>query len=81
MMRCPVDFKSHAPYCCEFELHQVNFILLCEEVIHLAYKTSVVLLWTGSHSSEIMQGGTPEVFLYYRKLENLPYDLFSIRAT
>jgi hypothetical protein len=56
-----VDFKSPAPYRCEFETRHGLWILSCEEVIQLAYWTLVVLLRCPL-MPEIMQGtwGLPQ---------------------
>jgi hypothetical protein len=58
-----VDFKPLAPYRCGFESRQGLWILSCEEVIQLAYGTSVVLL-KYPFVPEIMHRGAPEVFLH-----------------
>ena len=53
---------SLAPHQCGFESHQGLWILSCDEVIQLAFRTSAVHLGCPL-VPEIMHGGAPEVFL------------------
>jgi hypothetical protein len=56
-----VDFKPLAPHRCGFEFQQGLWIISfsCEEAIHLAYETSVVLLRC-PFVPEIMHGRAPQ---------------------
>jgi hypothetical protein len=56
-----VDFKPLAPHSCGFESGQRLCILSCKEVIQLAFRMSVVLLWC-LFMPEIMYGKASEVF-------------------
>jgi hypothetical protein len=57
-----IDFKPLAPHRCGFESRQELWILSCEEVIQLAYGTSMVP-FRCLFVPEIMHRGAPEVFL------------------
>jgi hypothetical protein len=60
-MTISVDFKPLDPRCCDFESQQGLLIPSCDEVIRIAYGTSVVLLRC-PFVPEIIHGRAPEVF-------------------
>ena len=65
-----VDLESLVPHCRDFESRQGLCILSCEEVIQLAYGTSMILLrW-------------PLVLEIHRGApEKSPYNVYSVGAT
>ena len=73
-------FTNKSPQRCWFESHQGFWILSCGEVIHLAYRTTVVLLMIRCPLvHEIMHEGAHEVFGH--QAGKALYDFNSVIAT